>query len=227
MKQNGSYYGLDPWNAMKGEVAAAAGSSAAGATSLDAGTAAASELEKPDVPTIPIDEVEEMEDDMAGMSMEDKARQVGAATGAPISDGESRSSSPTPGKKGKGRVGKPEDEYAERYGAAAEPQEDSDLSGAEDESPRGRRGSSMVANVHERDHSSPPTEDHETTEAPPSTGGAADGDFIVIGPEEHAKYRLPLGAKLPKSVIARKEQEAQDGMTQFKSGALDEEVKRS
>ena len=215
MKQDGTYNQLDPWGAMKIEPVAAAGNSseaAANVPNLGASAPALAPVSAPEpkapepTPGIPLEEIEEEDDD--GMSPTDKARQAGYATGAPTT---SRSPSPEPGKKGKGRAGEPEDHYSSRYGAPADTEEEeAAYSGDEDDG--GRRGrfgaqdhsrdSSMDANVHDRDRSFSPGQDRLASGALQPNGAAAD-DFIEINPEDRAKYQIPPSYKMTAATFER------------------------
>ena len=208
MKRNGQYDLPDPWGAMNAAPEAAAGSSSEGMLNEHSGSAASSapELKAPQPRVIPMDEIEEADDSLYGLSPADKARQAGYATGAPASFGQSRTPSPTPKKKGKGRAGMPEDDYASRYGAAPEPEDEPEFSGDEDDMKqaafRGRsaarthsRDSSMDANVHGRDRSYSSSEDDLDS-------GAA-GNDIEVSPQERAKYGIPATMRLTEESFTR------------------------
>ncbi len=217
MKRKGIYDTPDPWGAMNEEPVAAAGSSSEGASSVPAWGAAATSAPEPKAPEhklLSLDEIEDMDDDdMYGASPQDKARHAGVAAGAPTSFGQSRSPSPTPNKKGKGRVGEPEGTYASRYGAAADSEDEPEISGDEDKAPRGRpagqthsRDSSMDANVHDkRDRSFSPGEEALAKTPAPPTDRAADApaEFIEISDAERAQWQPPVGMKFTAERWAR------------------------
>lgn len=223
MKRNGTYDQPDPFGAMKSPVVAA-GSSSAGPTSLQAAPVAPSTPKAPEPAPMGLDEIEEIEDDEDTVSPEDKARQAGVAAGAPTSLGQSRSPSPTLGKKGKGRVGKPENEYADRYGAASEEEDEPEHSEDEDEdeAPRGRRGPNMDANIRTKHRSLSSKSSEEDHEAP-----FASKEFIEISPEERATYKIPATAQLTATQFARwkarSPQAAQLGMQQHSSGEIEDD----
>lgn len=241
MKRKGIYDSPDPWGAMNEEPVAAAGSSSEGASSVPAwGAAAAHSAPEPKAPepkVLSLDEVEDMDDDdMYGASPEDKARHAGVAAGAPTSFGQSRSPSPTPNKKGKGRVGEPEGTYASRYGAAADSEDEAEISGDEDKAPRGRsaarthsRDSSMEANVHKnRDRSFSPGEDAVATKPAPHADAAADApaEFIEISDAERAQWQAPVGMKFTAERWARfktMKGEAEQESIRRKNKGLDDE----
>jgi len=241
MKRKGIYDTLDPWDAMKEEPVAAAGSSSEGASSVPAWGAAAPSAPEPkdsEPKVLSLDEVEDMDDDdMDGSSPQDRARHAGVAAGAPVSFGQSRSPSPTPNKKGKGRVGEPEGTYASRYGAASDSEDEPEHSGDEDKAPRGRRAaqihsrdSSMEASVHDkRDRSFSPGEDALATKPAPATDGGADApeEFIEISDAERAKWHLPAGMKFTAERWARfksrKEEAEQESIDRKNKGLPDEE----
>lgn len=240
MKHKGIYDTPDPWGAMDEEPVAAAGSSSEGASSVPAWGAAAPSAPEPkasEPKVLSLDEIEDMDDDdMHGASPQDKARHAGVAAGAPTSFGQSRSPSPTPNKKGKGRVGEPEGTYASRYGAAADSEDEPEISGDEDKAPRGRsaaqthsRDSSMEADAHDkRDRSFSPGEDALASKPAPHTDGAADApaEFIEISDAERAKWQAPIGMKFTAERWARfktMKGEAEQESIRRKNKGLDDE----